>query len=89
MPAFIVHGLIGYLTYGKMGFCLGIFPDIIAFSLYFLRVFFNYIMKKDDQLLELMNQKTPKAGLEYMNDIDWFLYNITHSIFFGIDLSYF
>lgn len=82
MPAFIVHGFIGYLVYGKMGFYLGILPDIIAFSFYFLRVLYNHLFHEDDMLIKLMNQKTPKAGLEYMNDIDWFLYNITHSIFF-------
>jgi hypothetical protein len=33
-------------------------------------------------LKNIIDQKSPKAGLEYMNEKDWFLYNITHSIFF-------
>jgi len=82
MPAFIIHGFIGYLVHGKMGFYLGILPDIIGFGYYFLRVFYNYLFQKDDMLKTLMDQKSPKSGLDYMNDIDWFLYDITHSLFF-------
>ena len=82
MPAFIVHGFIGYLVYGKMGFYLGILPDIIGFGPYFLRAFYNHLFYEDDMLKKLMEQKSPKAGLEYMNETDWLLYNITHSIFF-------
>ena len=82
MPAFIVHGLIGYLTYGKKGFYLGILPDIIGFSYYFLRVFINYLSGDTKIIKELIDQKSPNAGLNYMNQIDKFLYNISHSLFF-------
>ena len=82
MPAFIVHGFIGYLVYGKMGFYLGILPDIIGFSYYFLRVFIDYLSGKTELLKELVDQKSPNVGLQYMNHIDWYLYNISHSLFF-------
>ena len=82
MPAFIVHGLLGYLTYGKMGFYLSILPDIIGFSYYFLRVFYDYLSGNTEPLIELIRQESPKEGLEYMNKIDWFLYNLSHSLFF-------
>ena len=82
MPAFIVHGFIGYLVYGKMGFYLGILPDIIGFSYYFLRVFIDYLSGKTELLKELIDQKSPNVGLQNMNHIDWYLYNISHSLFF-------
>ena len=82
MPAFIVHGFIGYLVYGKMGFYLGILPDIIGFGYYFLRVLIDYLSGKEELLKELMEQESPKAGSEDMNDIDNILYNISHSLFF-------
>jgi hypothetical protein len=82
MPAFIVHGLLGYLTYGKMGFYLGILPDLIGFSYYFLRIAFDYLSGNTDPLTKLMNQNSPREGMEYMNDTDWFLYHISHSLFF-------
>ena len=43
MPAFIVHGFIGYLVYGKMGFYLGILPDIIGFGYYFSRAHLTHV----------------------------------------------
>ena len=82
MPAFIVHGFIGYLVYGKMGFYLGILPAIIGFSYYFLRVFIDYLSGKTELLKELIDQKSPNVGLQNMNHIDWYLYNISHSLFF-------
>jgi hypothetical protein len=82
MPAFIVHGLIGYLTYGKMGFYLGVLPDFIGFSYYFLRIFFDYLAGNTESLSKLVNQESPREGMDYMNDIDWLLYNISHSLFF-------
>mgnify|MGYP000308345154 CR=1 FL=1 len=82
MPAFIVHGLLGYLTHGKMGFYLGILPDLIGFSYYFLRISFDYLTNNTDPLTKLVDQKSPREGMDYMNDIDWFLYNISHSLFF-------
>lgn len=82
MPAFVVHGLIGYLVYGKMGFYLGILPDIIGFSYYFLRVFVDYLSGREELVKELLDQKSPDAGLQYMNNLDWIIYNISHSVFF-------
>ena len=35
MPAFIVHGLIGYMLYDIKGFIYGMLPDIIGFGYYF------------------------------------------------------
>lgn len=82
MPSFIVHGFIGYLVYGKMGFYFGILPDLIGFSYYFLRVLIDYLRGNREPATELIDQASPKAGLKYMNDTDWFLYHISHSLFF-------
>jgi len=39
MPLFIIHGLIGYSLYGNEGFIMGILPDIIGFTPYFIDYF--------------------------------------------------
>ena len=36
MPAFFVHGLIGYMLYDMKGLIYGMLPDIIGFGYYFL-----------------------------------------------------
>ena len=81
MPSFIVHGFIGYLVYGKMGFYLGILPDLIGFSYYFLRVSIDYLTGDSGPTTELIDQASPKAGLKYIcasSAIDksiWFEYS--------------
>ena len=79
MPAFIVHGLIGYLVYGKMGFYLGILPDIIGFSYYFLRVFVDYLSGKEELVKEL-SVKVKKTNNEKLTELINSLSSSTDSI---------
>ena len=90
MPAFVVHGFLGYLVYGKIGFYLGILPDLIGFSYYFLRLFIDYLSGNTEYLTKLVNQESPREGLAYMTDTDWFLYHISHSlVFWGLIYLFF
>ena len=74
MPAFLIHGFIGYLFFGKKGFYFGILPDLIGFSYYFLRLFINY--KPEYLSLDIREIIHPNK----MNEIDHFLYDISHSL---------
>ena len=74
MPAFLIHGFIGYLFFGKKGFYFGILHDLIGFSYYFLRLFINY--KPEYLSLDIREIIHPNK----MNEIDHFLYDISHSL---------
>ena len=71
MPLFLVHGFTGYLLNNEKGFLYGILPDIISFSLFFYRHF-----KKYDLDMNIIN----KIHSKDMTNIDWFLYDISHSL---------
>lgn len=78
MPAFIVHGYMGYLLFGKEGLIYGMLPDL-AFTPYF----YNTIMKSkyniNDKIIDIFNSKK-------MNKMDWSLYDISHSLILWISL---
>ena len=82
MPLFIIHGLIGYSLYGNEGFLMGILPDIIGFTPYFLKLFRDY---KYNPLHELLDIVDPNK----MSDTDWNLYDISHSLILWILLFIF
>ena len=73
MPAFIIHGLIGYFLYGKEGFFMGILPDIIGFTPYFYKLFRDYKYNPTHKLLDIVDPNK-------MTDTDWKLYDISHSL---------
>ena len=79
MPAFIIHGLIGYSLYGNEGFIMGILPDIIGFTPYFFRLFRDYKYNPQDKLLDIVDPNK-------MSDTDWYLYDISHSLILWIIL---
>jgi len=79
MPAFIIHGLIGYSLYGNKGFIMGILPDIIGFTPYFYRLFRDYKYNPNDKLLDIVDPKK-------MSDTDWYLYDISHSLILWLSL---
>jgi len=81
MPAFIVHGLIGYFLYGNEGFLMGILPDIIGFTPYFYRLFRDYKYNQNDKLLDIVDPKK-------MTDNDWYLYDISHSLILWVSLLF-
>jgi len=81
MPAFFVHGLIGYMLYDMKGLIYGMLPDIIGFGYYFFRLFMNYKFNKNDSLLKIISPKK-------MNTLDWNLYDISHSLILWLILLY-
>lgn len=81
MPAFFVHGLIGYILYDKIGLFYGLLPDLIGFGYYFFRLFMNYKFNKNDSLLKIISPNK-------MNTLDWKLYDISHSLILWIILLY-
>lgn len=81
MPAFFVHGIIGYMLYDMNGLIYGILPDLIGFGYYFFRLFMNYKFNKNDSLLKIISPKK-------MNTLDWELYDISHSLILWLILLY-
>ena len=81
MPAIIVHGLIGYILYDKIGLIYGLLPDLIGFGYYFLRLFMDYKFNKNDSLLKIISPNK-------MNTLDWKLYDISHSLIPWLILLY-
>ena len=73
MPAFIIHGFMGYLLYGKQGFAYGILPDIIGFGPYFFRLLRDYKYNRKNKITDIIDS-------EKMEKTDWFLYDISHSL---------
>ena len=78
MPSVISHAIISYLIFGKKGVIYSAIPDILGFSYYFFRIF----MKID--YLNLTFQDIVRWGDIFpqseMNETDWLLYNISHSL---------
>lgn len=73
MPAFFVHGYMGYLLYGYEGLLYGMLPDIIGFSHYFYKLFKNYSFDLQKNIVDEIHSNK-------MTDMDWMLYNISHSL---------
>ena len=74
MPSFFTHGLLGYILFGYKGLILGIIPDFIGMGYYFYRMFFI------EKTINLKKSPDTWAPISKMNKIDWFLYNISHSL---------
>lgn len=87
MPSVISHAIISYLIFGKKGVIYSAIPDILGFSYYFFRIF----MKID--YLNLTFQDIVRWGDIFpqseMNETDWLLYNISHSLFLWLLVYYF
>ena len=73
MPAFVVHGFMGYLLYGYEGLLYGLLPDIIGFGSFFYRIFKDYSYDPGDKITDIIDSKK-------MTKQDWFLYDISHSL---------
>ena len=73
MPAFFVHGFMGYLLYGYEGLLYGLLPDIIGFGSFFYRIFKDYSYDPRDKITDIIDSKK-------MTKKDWFLYDISHSL---------
>ena len=73
MPAFVVHGFMGYLLYGYEGLMYGLLPDIIGFGSFFYRIFKDYSYDPRDKITDIIDSKK-------MTKQDWFLYDISHSL---------
>ena len=74
MPSVFTHGLIGYILFGYKGLLLSIIPDIIGFGYYFYRMFFIH------KTIDFKKPFHTWAPIDKMNDVDWGLYNISHSL---------
>lgn len=86
MPVIIIHGIIGYLLYDMKGLIYAILPDLIGFGYYFFRLLMNYKKYINDNILKILSFKniSPKK----MNTLDWYLYDISHSLVLWIILLY-
>lgn len=87
MPSFISHGIIGYLLFGKRGIYYSIIPDIVGFTYYFVRMFLkiDYLNLKFEDIVRWENI-FPQSE---MNQFDWLLYNISHSLILWFLIYYF
>lgn len=82
MPSVITHGIIGYILFGFKGLIISIIPDIIGFGYYFYRMFFI------EKTINFNKSVYTWAPIDKMNKLDWFLYNISHSLIFWFLLYY-
>ena len=80
MPSIVSHGIISFLLFGYKGVFWGILPDLIGFTRYFTKLGFDYFkngLKKKNELWVPPNK---------MDDTDWLLYDLSHSLLFWIVL---
>ena len=82
MPSVITHGIIGYILFGFKGLIISIIPDIIGFGYYFYRMFFI------EKTINFNKSVYTWAPIDKMNKLDWFLYNISHSLILWFLLYY-
>ena len=82
MPSVITHGIIGYILFGFKGLILSIIPDIIGFGYYFYRMFFI------EKTINFNKSVYTWAPIDKMSKLDWFLYNISHSLILWFLLYY-
>ena len=87
MPAFVSHGIISYLIFGKRGVYYSAIPDLLGFSYYFFRMFLriDYFNLKFQDILRWSNI-FPQSE---MNETDWLLYDISHSLVLWFLVYYF
>ena len=87
MPAFVSHGIISYLIFGKRGVYYSAIPDLLGFSYYFFRMFLriDYSNLTFQDILR-WGDIFPQSE---MNEIDWLLYDISHSLFLWLLVYYF
>jgi len=82
MPSAITHGIIGYILFGFKGLIISIIPDIIGFGYYFYRMFFI------EKTINFNKSVYTWAPIDKMSKLDWFLYNISHSLILWFLLYY-
>ena len=82
MPSVITHGIIGYLLFGYKGLIISIIPDILGFGYYFYRMYFI------EETIGFNKPVNEWAPMDKMNNSDWILYNISHSLIFWFLLYY-
>jgi len=82
MPSFITHGIIGYVLFGYQGLIMGMAPDIIGLTRYFYNLLFIH------KTIDLNKTPEERAPLDKMDKLDWFLYNISHSLILWFLLYY-
>tara|TARA_B100000963_G_C22568414_1_gene644858 strand:- start:541 stop:1032 length:492 start_codon:yes stop_codon:yes gene_type:complete len=87
MPAFVSHGIISYLIFGKRGVYYSAIPDILGFSYYFFRMFLR-IDYSNLTFQDILNWGDIFPQSE-MNETDWLLYNISHSLVLWFLVYYF
>ena len=85
MPSIISHAIIGYLIFGKPGIIYSILPDLIGMSYYFIPIciknYNNISLKKLIKWGDIFPQSR-------MKKMDWFLYNISHSLIVWFTIYY-
>ena len=74
MPSIITHGIIGYILYGYKGMIISLIPDLVGFSYYFYRMVFI------ERTINFNKNIYTWAPINKMKEIDWYLYNISHSL---------
>ena len=82
MPSTISHAIMGYILFGYKGLIVSIIPDILGLGYYFFRMFFI------EKTINLNKSTFTWAPIEKMKKIDWFLFNISHSLIFWFLLYY-
>tara|TARA_Y100001958_G_C21078880_1_gene435890 strand:+ start:405 stop:848 length:444 start_codon:yes stop_codon:yes gene_type:complete len=75
MPSIVSHGIIGYLLFEYEGIFWSTLPDIIGFSRYFSRIGYDYLKNIDKKKFNWPNP-------DLMDQTDWKLYDISHSLIF-------
>ena len=81
MPSIVSHGIIGYLLFGYEGIFWSTLPDIIGFSRYFSRIGYDYLKNIDKKKFNWPNP-------DLMDQTDWKLYDISHSLIFWFILLF-
>lgn len=81
MPSIVSHGIIGYLLFGYEGIFWSTLPDIIGFSRYFSRIGYDYLKNIDKKKFNWPNPNL-------MDQTDWKLYDISHSLIFWFTMLF-
>jgi len=77
MPSFLSHAIISYLIFGKRGAIYSILPDLVGFSYCFGKIFYTFQEIPTIDTLLRWGDIFPQSE---MQDFDWFLYDISHSL---------
>jgi len=82
MPSVFSHGIIGYILFGIKGLFFSIIPDIVGVTNYFYKTIFVY------KTVNFNNPMIKWSPINLMSDLDWFLYNISHSLLIWLSLFF-